>query len=354
MKNILIACLLISTLFACQKESTELTTNINDRFWLKHKGAEMPIVVEGNATSKTFVILLHGGPGGNSVFYNRQATDFSDKIEQEVAMVYYDQRAAGSARGNLDESTLTVAQLVEDLEKLVELLHLRYGEDIKIVLAGNSWGGFLGFAFLVKDNNQDKVAAWIEIDGINDYELNLKFAIAEMRTVANQMIAENVLVDEWSNVLDRLSVYDTATVSVADRGKVYDVIDRAEFLLRSGGQVKGRTVSGTEFDARFKDNYNVMTRLSHKFSSAQQVRRDAYTVKLIPQLRKLTLPTLFIWGEYDVRDPIAEAELAYEQMSTPESQKEIVIIEAADHYVFVRQPEKVADTMIEFIQEHMQ
>ena len=35
------------------------------------------------------------------------------------------------------------------MEKLIDLLHVRYGEDIKIVLAGNSWGGFLGFAFLL-------------------------------------------------------------------------------------------------------------------------------------------------------------------------------------------------------------
>lgn len=352
MKNIISILLILSTLVACQKENTELTTTLNDRFWLKHKGAEMPVVVEGNAASKTFVIILHGGPGGNSVFYNRNAVEFSDKIEQEFAMVYYDQRASGSARGNLDKSTLTVAQLVEDLEKLIDLLHFRYGDDIKIVLAGNSWGGFLGFAFLVKDNNQEKVAAWIEIDGINDYKLNNKFAVEAMRELADKMIAQNTLVDKWENVKERLSVYDTATVQIDDRSAIYDIISRAEFLLRLGGQVQ-YNISGTQFDASFKDNFHLFTKLGNKFPSFYQIQKDAFEINLIPQLSKLTLPTLFIWGEYDVRDPIAEAELAYEKISTPESAKKIVILENSDHYAFTRQPEKVAEAMIEFITEHM-
>lgn len=352
MKNIIVVFLILSTLIACQKENMTLTADINDRFWLKHKGAEMPVVVEGNGLSKTFVIILHGGPGGNSVFYNRNAVDFSDKIEKEFAMVYYDQRASGSSRGNLDDSTLNVTQLVEDLEKLIELLQVRYGEDIKIVLAGNSWGGFLGFAFLVKADNQEKVAAWIEIDGINDYELNNKFAVVAMRDLASKMIAEEVLVDKWESLLDQLSVYDTATVQLSDRGGIYDLIDRAELLLRLGGQVK-RMVSGTQFDASFKDNFHLFTKLGNKFPSFNKIQKDAFEIKLIPQLSKLTLPTLFIWGEYDVRDPIAEAELAYEKISTPESQKEIVILENSEHYVFSRQPEKVADAMIKFIGEHL-
>lgn len=352
MKNIIVVFLILSTLIACQKENTELTANINDRFWLKHKGAEMPVVVEGNALSKTFVILLHGGPGGNSVFYNRRAVEFSDKIEKEFAMVYYDQRASGSSRGNLKESTLTVAQLVEDLEKLIDLLRVQYGEDIKIVLAGNSWGGFLGFAFLVKGDNQEKVSAWIEIDGINDYELNNKFAVVAMRDLANKMIAKAVLVDKWENLIDQLAVYDTATVQLSDRGAIYGLIDRAELLLRVGGQVKW-SISGTPFEAGFKDNFHLLTKLGNKFPSSNKIQKDALTIKLIPQLPKLTLPTLFIWGEYDVRDPIAEAELAYEKISTPESQKEIIVLEDSEHYVFSRQPEKIADAMIQFIRKHL-
>jgi len=183
--------------------------------------------------------------------------------------------------------------------------------------------------------------------------LNNKFAVTEMRKVANQMIAEEVLVDKWSNLLDRLAVYDTATVTINDRGKIYNLIDRAELLLQLGGQVTERIVAGTEFDARFKDNFHLLTKLANKFPSFEKVQKDAFTVKLIPQLPKLTLPTLFIWGEYDVRDPIAEAEIAYKQISTPESQKEIIVLEGADHYVFTRQPEKVADAMLEFIGEHM-
>ena len=70
-----------------------------DFFYLRSKGAVMPVWVKGNKASETFVIFLHGGPeGGSSQYY----TIFPShkKIEEHFAIVYWDQRMCGMSQGN--------------------------------------------------------------------------------------------------------------------------------------------------------------------------------------------------------------------------------------------------------------
>ena len=77
----------------------------------------MPVFVEGNLNSNTFIILLHGGPGGDSHTYNTGITYFSDQMEEEFVMVYYDQRGSGTSMGNYKKSDLTMEQYIEDFKQ---------------------------------------------------------------------------------------------------------------------------------------------------------------------------------------------------------------------------------------------
>lgn len=53
---------LITLLSACKKEGFYQ----GDHFFVKNAGAEMPVYVKGNIQSGTFILFLHGGPGGNA------------------------------------------------------------------------------------------------------------------------------------------------------------------------------------------------------------------------------------------------------------------------------------------------
>src|SRR3989304_1053561 len=99
-------------------------------FYFTHKGADMPVYVEGNLLYKTFIIVLHGGPGGNAHTYNTAIPAFSDRMEENFVMVYYDQRGSGTSLGHYKHSDLTVEQHVEDLGFLIRLLLGKYGTDI--------------------------------------------------------------------------------------------------------------------------------------------------------------------------------------------------------------------------------
>ena len=168
MKHYIITVIII-LLGSCQKEQFSNSENAKDHFFLKNEGAEMPVWVEGNTNSKTFVIFLHGGPGGSSIGYNELGV--FDYLEQNYAVVYWDQRCAGAAQGNCNPDNLNVARYTEDLDQLITVLRYRYGNDIGIFLLGDSWGGTLATAFITTGNLQEKIKGTIITVGVHNFPL---------------------------------------------------------------------------------------------------------------------------------------------------------------------------------------
>ena len=85
----------IALLMGCQKEEISLSTAANDVFYLENNKAAMPIRVHGNTASKTFMMMVHGGPGGDAIVYR---SDFvKSQVEPEFAVVYWDQRNGGAS-----------------------------------------------------------------------------------------------------------------------------------------------------------------------------------------------------------------------------------------------------------------
>ena len=106
---------------------------VDDFFYLRNDGADMPVYVEGNLSSNTFIVVLHGGPGGDAHAYNSAISAFSDRMESNFVMVYYDQRGSGTSMGRYKNSILTVEQHAEDLNFLINLLLDKYGLGIKFI-----------------------------------------------------------------------------------------------------------------------------------------------------------------------------------------------------------------------------
>ena len=183
---------------SCQKEVL-ITTNAAHQFFLESEGAFLPIFVEGNTASKTFVIFLHGGPGGSAINYNDY--DLFDEIEQEYAIVYWDQRCAGSAQGNCQKSSLTIAAHVKDTELLISLLQQRYGNDSSFFLMGHSWGGTLALSYLLKGNNQDNIRACIIVDGIPNFTNYHEKAGGLINHYGNQQIGLGNNTAKWEMLL---------------------------------------------------------------------------------------------------------------------------------------------------------
>lgn len=93
--------------------------------------------VSGNPKGKP-VMVLHGGPGGGSCPFYRQ---FFDKEVYQI--IQFDQRGSGKSTPSACLEENTTKDLIEDIEKLREMLKI---EKFHTVFGG-SWGSTLSLAY---------------------------------------------------------------------------------------------------------------------------------------------------------------------------------------------------------------
>jgi len=97
----------------------------------------MPAYVFGNVESDVFIVVLHGGPGGTGMDY--RVGTYKNDLEDQYAMVYFDQRGQGMAKGHLTGDEMTAEVMSEDVFVLAKALKERYGQDISLFLIGPNW-----------------------------------------------------------------------------------------------------------------------------------------------------------------------------------------------------------------------
>jgi len=351
MKKIFFLYLLL-TLTGCAKEEL-FSEQARHDLWLFHEGAEMPIVVEGNTSSKIFLILLHGGPGGSAQEFNAYSKAFSDPLEVDYAMVYYDQRNAGLARGEWDEDKLTIEQHVEDLDKVIDLLNHKYGDDIKIFLSGHSWGGFLGTAYLLEPARQAKVKAWINIAGGIHRNLRNFHNLATIKTIALEQLAAMENVEKWETLLQDTEnelnngplQYDAETESVPNA-----LLRRAENLISEDRLLDLNGNGGTA--AIYGDNYDVFLILINGRKGTLIEQLYAFDETLEADLNKITLPVLSIYGRYDVVTAAPQGEYLNANVSTPEEDRKFVLLNKSGHSCTKNEPVVIAEEIKMFIEKY--
>ena len=201
--RILLLIVVLWTVFSCSKDDN--INNLNDTIFVRHKDADMPAYIHGNASDKTFLIILHGGPGGIGLSY--RTSTIKSKIEKECAVVYFDQRGYGMAQGSYSKNGITIDIMAEDVLALVKVIKHKYGNDSKLFLMGHSWGGTLGPAALLKD--QSDFSGWIDVDGAHNSKSMYLEYINNFRRVAAEQIAIENSIDYWEAVIDLVNNVDS-------------------------------------------------------------------------------------------------------------------------------------------------
>jgi len=343
MKKIICLFLILASFFSSCKKDEGL--RISEHFYLRNNNADMPVWVEGNATSQKFVVFLHGGPGAEIITdYNN--TQFSELMEKHVAVVYWSQRKAGSSAGNVKQ--LSVSDYVDDLEKLILLLKHRYGNDIKLYLLGHSWGGALSTAFLTKNDNQKDISSFIDMAGMHNEHLNLKF-LSKIKTIAQNQILLNNQTDAWSELLSKLNQQDTATVD--GKMQINKLGHQAEELLENADTIKNPSFdAGKLYNLMFFGPLNMASTAGNNQAGVESNFIDeVLNLSYDKALDKITIPVLCIWGKYDL---IVSHELGYDMYVKVKSQKkEILIIENTGHWSFKSHPVECSEKIIRFIND---
>lgn len=350
MKHISYIIILVCFLTSCQ-EDMNLQTNTSEVFWVEHDEAQMPVWVEGNTESKKIILVLHGGPAGDGSRGYNLNDEFAVPLEERYAVAYWDQRGSGVSKGNYDESRLNVDQFVEDLDKVVDVLYYRYGNDIDLYLFGNSWGGFLGNAYLIDEGRQSKIKGWIEVDGQHDFGAAIIYAEQQMRQIANEQIQAGNSVDYWNRKMEELNDINVQNPSDDDHAKMNrlgyqfenrlrldDVLTREFYLEERAG-----------FDYFFHSPYHPITSAVNSSQTNKILFEQITRMSLTDELHRISLPSLILWGKYDTVTPTQLAYDQYDLISTADDEKKLVILETAGHQSLVHQPSTIVAEIISFI-----
>lgn len=344
MKNIFrISTLLILLLFgltACTKESSNLN-DLNDTLMVRHKKADMPAYIHGNGSEKVFLIILHGGPGGTGLQY-RNST-IKEEIEKNNAVVYFDQRGSGSAQGSYSESDVSVDLMAEDVLALVKVLQTKYGNDSKFFLLGHSWGGTLGPAVLLK--NQDIFSGWIDLDGDHDPKGSYAKNKVALEKMALEQIDQNNSISFWQDVITLVNGV-SPNYNSDDLFKMNRKSHELEKTLMDD-KVINKSQAGD-----YTPPLNVLTALWNNNKILNIFINNGFyeKVSFTSELEKIKIPSLVLWGKYDVIVPFVDAQEAYDHLGS--SEKELFIFEKSAHSPNDTEPELFAEKVIEFINQY--
>lgn len=332
--------LLVLSLCSCSEEEVNIE-DLNETLFVRHNNADMPAHIHGNGTDKTFLIILHGGPGGNGLWYRMNT--IRTEIEKNNAVVYFDQRGSGNSQGNYSKKDVNVDLMAEDILALAKVIKAKYGDDSKLFLLGHSWGGTLGTAVLLK--NQDVFSGWIDVAGVHDPKGTYNAYKTSLNKTANEQIALSNSVDYWKSTLD-LVQNTSSTFKTKDHTKLNSASIEGEAKLEEDrviNKVRIRYGEGLPLnnDAKLSWNQAKMVRIIWDRNGLNE------RVSFTDQLSKITIPSLVLWGKYDLTVPTVFAQEAFENLGSVD--KEIFIFEKSGHSPMASEPDLFSEKIIEFI-----
>ena len=325
---------------SCKKETVHLNINTNEVFWLSNGGADMPVWVKGNTSSHIMILFLHGGPGDGSYQFVGFQTN---QLWKNYSFAYWDQRDAGAAAGNNNYSNLNLPQMIDDLQKLVEVIHYRYGNDMEIFLMGHSFGALIGCGYLVQNDHQSTIKGWIEVDGAHDYPLADRLERKMLIDTGNSEIAKGHYVSEWKNIVDYCRKHPVRS-SVPIGRKTDDLALEAENYVNINHTKTAVDLFSVSSPVTLGTNLFKLYFTEAGKDFLQQIIVTSYT----EQLNKITIPSLLIWGQYDFTVPMGCGYDALTRLGS--SSKKMVLMTHSGHTPMDSEPDLFAKTVSDFIE----
>ncbi|MGC4023447.1 MAG: alpha/beta fold hydrolase [Cyclobacteriaceae bacterium] len=220
-------------------------------------------------------------------------------------LIFFDQRVSGKSSADVDTSSMTMKNLVEDIEELRKKLELE-----QVHVLGHSWGGMLASKYAI------------------EYPLKVKSLV-----LCDPMPPSFRLWNqEETELAKRITTYDT---TIEGKIKSTDGFKRKEIKLVD-------SLMKFSFKSQFFDTTKLAL-LSIKLPQDyfkrskifEHIGPELFSFDLTTQLDKIISPTLIIYGDYE---PAA-------QISAPVYNKGIAgsrltIIPKSGHFPFIEQPKE--------------
>jgi pimeloyl-ACP methyl ester carboxylesterase len=308
-----------------------LPGSIAESKYLRLGGVDQWVLIRGEDITNPPLILLHGGPGFSETGFFRY---FLAPLEKSFTIVYWDQRGAGkSFDPAMPRSSLTVEQLIADLDELVEVVRERLGKH-KVTIFGHSWGAALGVLYTARFPH--KVAAYVGAGQVGDWRTGERLSYAYALEKAQRV--------HHRRALKALRAMGPPPHSAKD------LFTERTWVQLLDGQLgprmfwtMGRIILGVPESSFFE----LPTTFRAFRSTLEAMWPEVSKLNLLELAPTLQVPVFFFVGRND-HWVLPEVSLAYFELLKAPS-KELVWFEESGHEVFVDEPAKFNAVMRELV-----
>lgn len=329
----------------CQKEEVTLSGKVSEAFYVENAGAAMRVLVQGNTSSKTFILIIHGGPGAGAFFYNTNY--ISKNLEDSFALVYWDQRNAGASQGSSNGGRLHLGQMTDDLRKVIKVLNFRYGNDIRLFLLGHSFGGMIAADFMTDTGNQDMIRGFINVDSSHNYPLNDTLTRKMLLSVGQNEISQNRNAGKWKPIVSYCLAHK-GNFSLEESQQLEAYAADAENYIDS---IRHVNIVKKVLEYAITDKYPLTAMLSNLlYSEDSGFNEELSVTEFSSSLYKITIPVLVLWGKYDFTCPPALGEDFYNRISSTD--KRMVISPISGHDMILQDKKLFSDEINAFVVMH--
>ena len=291
-------------------------------------GVRQRLWFRGVDVTKPAIVLLHGGPGASEAALFRH---FNADLEREALMVYWEQRGAGRSYSNdIPAESMTIAQFVNDLNEVVDLVRHRFQKN-RVVLLGHSWGTALGILYTARF--PEKVAVYVGVGQVADMpegeRLSYEFARAEARRRRNgRALGQLVAIGPPPHSVDAM-------------------LTSRKWVERFGGSFHGELSTGKLiWSALRTDEANLWDLI--KFGqgnhfSLQHLWHEFRAFDIDETRLSFDAPIVFMLGRYDWQVPSVVAARYFERIKAPT--KQLVWFEHSAHNPPFEEPSAFNDAV---------
>lgn len=245
------------------------------------------------------VIVIHGGP----VLDQSYMIDHFKELAKTHRLIFYDQRASGRSTAEVDTASMTLKNLVDDIDQVRQKLGLD-----QVHILGHSWGGMLAAKYVI------------------EYPLKVKSLV-----LCDAMPPSFRLWNEEEQVLaQRTSPYDSSL----------------EEQVKAQEGFKNREVKWVDslMKISFKSQFEDTSKLSllkiklpqdyfKRSKIFEHIGPELFAFDITLQMEKIIVPTLIIYGDQEpatkISGPVYKNGIANSQL---------VIIPHCGHFPFIEQP----------------
>ena len=286
-------------------------------------GVDESVIIRARDRRNPVLIWLHGGPGSSETPVLRV---LNGVLEDHFTVVYWDQRLAGQTLVPFapPPASLTVGQMLSDLEVVVDRVRARLGQD-KVVLVGHSWGTMLGV--LYASRHPDKVATYVGIGQMSD------------KPRAEQL-SYGYALDRARRAGDAKALADLSRIGPPPYKHLQDVFVERAWLDRFGGVTYAdMSLPRLVWMAAWTPESNGRDLYANLFAGGAGTRLlepEMEATNLDHTYTRFGAPVFIVDGRHDFVTSAVLAQAYFQRLDAP--QKGFVLFECAGHDPHLEEP----------------